>query len=195
MAQSSRKILIILAVVVLILVLYFFFIYRPKSVEISNMQNQLADVKRDKEEKERIVADLDQFNREVKELEQRLSEALAQLPNEKEIPQILEQVAKLTEDSGLKMNVFTVLPEVPRQLYSEVPISLQIKGNYHNIALFFDKASKLKRIINISNLELSDPMDVKGETVISVSCKATTFRFLKQAPPAAKPAGKTGKKK
>ena len=84
MGQSSRKILIILAVVVVLVVLYFFFIYRPKSIEITNYLKDLNEIKRDKEEKQKIVADLEQFNREVMELEKRLQEALAQLPNENE---------------------------------------------------------------------------------------------------------------
>jgi len=191
MAQSSRKILVILAIVVAIGVLYAVFMARPKNAEISELRKSLSEVKRDKEEKEKIVADLEQFNREVQELEQRLREALAQLPNEKEIDKILAQLARLIEDSGLSLNKFTVMPEVPRQLYSEVPISLEISGNYHNIALFFDKASKLKRIINFSNLELGNAKDVSGERMIDVTCTATTFRFVKGAMGGAAPK-KTG---
>jgi type IV pilus assembly protein PilO len=179
MGQSSRKILIILAVVVVLVVLYFFLMYRPKAAEITNYTKDLADIQRDKEEKQKIVADLDQFNREVVELEKRLNEALAQLPNDKEIDQILEQLASLVRDSGLRLESFKVMSEIPRQLYNEVPMALEISGNYHNIALFFDKASKLKRIINFSNLELGTPRQERGETVVSVSCTATTFRFVK----------------
>lgn len=181
MAQSTRKILIILAVVVLVLVIYFFLIYRPKSNEIANLYDELNKIKREKEEKEKIVADLDQFNREVEELKERLAEALAQLPNQKEIDQILDQLSGLIEDSGLYLETFAVNPEVPRQLYSEVPITLKITGNYHNIALFFDKASKLKRIINFSNLSLGGSREDRGETIINVECTATTFRFIKSS--------------
>ena len=197
MAQS-RKILIILAIVVLILVVYFFMIYKPKNDEIANYQNDLNEIKRDKEEKEKIVADLDQFNREVTELEQRLNEALSQLPNEKEIDKILTQLSRLIEDSGLRLRNFTVMPELPKQLYSAVPISLELTGNYHNVALFFDKASKLKRIINFSNLRIGNTKNIAGETLVDVTCTATTFRFVRGG--AAKPAtkdkkGKKGKKK
>ena len=192
MAQS-RKILIILAIVVLILVVYFFMIYKPKNDEIANYQNDLNEIKREKQEKEKIVADLDQFNREVTELEQRLNEALSQLPNEKEIDKILTQLSRLIEDSGLRLKNFTVMPEIPRQLYSEVPISLELSGNYHNLALFFDKASKLKRIINFSNLQIGNAQSIAGETLVSVNCTATTFRFVRNVP--AKPAGKDAKGK
>jgi type IV pilus assembly protein PilO len=174
-------------------------IYRPKSVEIAQFQNELNEIQREKAEKEKIVADLDQFNREVAELEQRLQEALSQLPNEKEIDKILAQLSRLIEDSGLSLNKFQVMPEVSKSLYNEVPINLELTGNYHNIALFFDKASKLKRIINFSNLKLGDAQKISGETTIGVSCTATTFRFIKGAVSAKTKKGgkgpKGGKKK
>ena len=191
MAQSTRKILIILAVVVLVVVVYFFTLYQTKVKEISSLKEELVKVQREKEEKQRIVADLDQFNREVQNLQEKLNEALAQLPNEKEIDQILDQLAELVNDSGLTLDAFTVNPEIPKSLYSEVPITLAISGNYHNIALFFDKASKLKRIINFSNLQLGGAKLVNGETMIAVDCKATTFRFVKSSPKAASSNGKS----
>ena len=179
--------MIILAVIVLILVLYLFMIYKPKSAEIAKFKQDLTAVKKEKEEKEKIVADLDEFNREVKELEQRLNEALSQLPNEREVDKILAQLSRLITDSGLMLQKFVVQPEMPKTLYNEVPISLEISGNFHNIALFFDKASKLKRIINFSGMTLAEPKNERGDTLITVTCTATTFRFNKaasKAPPA-----------
>lgn len=170
-----------MAVVVLIVVFYFFFVYRPKAVEITDLKADLSEKRRDKEEKEKIVADLERFNRDVQELEKELDKVLAQLPDKKEIDQILEQLSRLIEDTGLKLEKFTVLPEVPRQLYNEVPIALEITGNYHNLALFFDKASKMERIINFTGLDLGDAALIGGETIIKVLCKATTFRFVKGA--------------
>ena len=89
------------------------------------------------------------------------------------------------------------MPEIRKQLYNEVPIALSLSGNYHNIALFFDKASKLKRIINFSNLDLGSPKSQTGETIIDVTCTATTFRFVKGGgtPAAGKGKGKGNKGK
>ena len=164
MASSSRKILVILAIIVMIVSVYYFFFYRTKKADLVDLKAELTEVRHEKMEKEKIVADLDQFNREVTELARRLHEALAQLPNEKEIDQILTQLSRLIYDSGLSLNSFTVMPEIRKQLYNEVPIALSLSGNYHNIALFFDKASKLKRIINFSNLDLGSPKSQTGET-------------------------------
>jgi len=66
----------------------------------------------------------------------------------------------------------------PQEFYARVPLELTMSGGYHNVATFFDKISKLDRIINILDFSMGDAEEVGGETVVKTSCLATTFRFL-----------------
>jgi type IV pilus assembly protein PilO len=65
-----------------------------------------------------------------------------------------------------------------QEFYARVPLELTMLGSYHNVAVFFDKISKLDRIINILNFSMGDVKDKGAETVVKTSCLATTFRFL-----------------
>jgi type IV pilus assembly protein PilO len=65
-----------------------------------------------------------------------------------------------------------------QEFYARVPLELTMLGSYHNVATFFDKLSKLDRIINILNFSMGDVKERGGETVVKTSCLATTFRFL-----------------
>jgi len=65
-----------------------------------------------------------------------------------------------------------------QEFYARVPLELTMVGSYHNVATFFDKISKLDRIINILNFSMGDVKQRAGETVVKTSCLATTFRFL-----------------
>jgi type IV pilus assembly protein PilO len=69
-------------------------------------------------------------------------------------------------------------PQEPQEFYARVPLELTILGSYHNVATFFDKVSKLDRIINILNFSMGDVKEIGGETILKTSCLATTFRFL-----------------
>lgn len=69
-------------------------------------------------------------------------------------------------------------PTEPEEFYARVPLELTMLGSYHNVATFFDKISKLDRIINVLNFSMGDVKQVGGETVVKTSCLATTFRFL-----------------
>jgi type IV pilus assembly protein PilO len=69
-------------------------------------------------------------------------------------------------------------PEELQDFYARVPLELTMLGSYHNVAVFFDKISKLDRIINILNFSMGDVKQMGDETVVKTSCLATTFRFL-----------------
>jgi type IV pilus assembly protein PilO len=182
---NSKKILIIVALVLAVCVVYLFFFFQPKKVEISDLESALDKKKVDMTEKQRIAKDVEKFNVQVKALDEQLKESLAQLPNDKEIPQILRLFAKLASISGIEMTNFTVLPEIKKALYAEVPIDLQLTGGFHNIAIFFDKISKQDRIINISNVKIANPTIINGETQVVTTCTATAFRFISPAEAAA----------
>lgn len=174
---TSRKILIILALVVLICVLYFFLIYQGKQDEISKTQTLLSELTQQYQEVKAASEGLQSIKVEINKLDQRLTESLAQLPEQKKIESILRSFEDLALSAGLELATITPNPEAPRDFYSEIPIELEITGAYHNIALFFDKVSRLKRVINVSGLRLSDPTEKNGEILISANCIATAFRF------------------
>jgi type IV pilus assembly protein PilO len=182
---NSKKILIIVALVLAVCVVYLFFFFQPKRVEISELEGTLDKKKAEMQERQKIAKDKDKFDREVKELEARLKESLAQLPNTKEISEILRLLSKLANISGIEMTNFSVMPEAKKALYAEVPIELSLVGGFHNIAIFFDKISKQDRIVNIQNVKIANPTVLNGETVVTTTCTAIAFRFMapSEAPP------------
>ena len=113
-----------------------------------------------------------------------LKDALTQLPNEKEIPEILKSISSLGKESNLEFTLFRPKPEVPQQFYAQVPIELSVLGSYHNIGMFFDKVSKLPRIINVVDFNMTRAKDVKGrsenEVLVKTSCMFNTYRFIEQ---------------
>ena len=189
---GTKGILVVVALVVAVVAAYIFMFYLPKVDDINELQTTLDKKREDMLEKQQIAKDKDRFILQVEELNERLNEALSQLPNEKEIAEILNMLAENAQVSGIDMDIFTVRPESMRELYSEVPIDLQITGQYHNIAIFFDKLSQQKRIINVSNVKLGNPNLLNGETVVTATCTATAFRFVEQKKTNAKKKSKKG---
>ena len=64
-----------------------------------------------------------------------------------------------------------------RSPISEWAIKIQLQGGYHNLALFFDRVSRFRRIINIDELKIS-PLKGRGGTrdrTISASFTAKTY--------------------
>jgi len=109
---------------------------------------------------------------------------LTQLPNEKEIPEILKNISSLGRESNLEFTLFRPKPEVPQQFYAQVPIELVALGSYHNVGIFFDKVSKLPRIINVVDFNMARVKDVRGrsesEIVLRTACMINTYRFIEK---------------
>lgn len=169
----------ILAVLVVLLVGAFTWVaLLPEYEKIGEMDQELSRLEADLIQKQRIANNLPKFKAEFLKLEEQLKAALTQLPNKKEIPSLLTNLATIARDNGLDVVSFSPRGEVSKGFYAEVPGSLDLVGTYHQIAEFAQAVSKLSRIVNISDLELSSPK-VEGDlAVLKIKCKVTTFRFV-----------------
>lgn len=178
----------------LVLGLYGVLLYKPASAELQQVATKERDLQRKVSEVRAIVANLAAFEQELGDLEQKLKLALRQLPDSKELPVLLTDISSLGKDAGLEFKLFKPKPEVPRDFYAEVPIEIEFSGTYHDIARFFDKVSKLPRIVNVNRMVMKLADADAQSTVLNVSGEATTFRFIEQpaapAQPGAQPAGK-----
>ena len=173
--------LIGLGVVVALLVAGFvWFLWLPKYEELENLENKLHQVERELIQKQQIANDLPKFKAEFAKMEKQLEQALSELPNQKEIPTLLTNLATLAKDNGLDVKKFQPRGEVPKGFFAEVPSQLSLEGSYHDIAAFAQAVGELSRIVNISNLDLSGPKVVGDHAVLKISCKVTTFRFIEQ---------------
>ena len=174
---SSQKALILILVIAIFCLGGYYYIYKPKQRKIDILEPELHKLQRTLRENLEITKGIKDIEEELKKIKDRLQEAQAQLPTEKEIPNLLTRISDLGSAVGLEFLLFQPKPEIPREFYNDVPIDIVIKGNYHKVAQFFDMIAHLPRIVNISNISMKQPK-LSGEIVIlETSCLATTFRF------------------
>ncbi|WP_240746296.1 type 4a pilus biogenesis protein PilO [Trichloromonas acetexigens] len=176
--------------------LFVYLMYLPMREELAGLQQKDASLQSKIQEDQRIADNLPKFKAEFEKMEALLNDALTELPNEKEIPNLLTSITALAKESGLNVTLFKPGAEKPKGFYAEVPVELKMVGSYHEVALFSDAVAKLPRIVNINNLTLASPKDDSGRILLAVNCLATTFRFIEGATAvdAGKKPGKGGKK-
>lgn len=133
-----------------------------------------------------------QFMREVERLKQRLREAEEQLPKGAEVPKLLRDIAYEAQQSGLRLDRFEIQSESQQGDFSQVPVKMSVRGSYHEIAVFFDRLSKMPRIVNVTDLNMTTPQMENKKLVVGSSYTATTYRFLDKPPEAAVPTPTTG---
>jgi type IV pilus assembly protein PilO len=181
---TPKKIIILVVILCVIAGLYLYLFFMPQREELNFAKGELSKLARELSESRAITRDLEKFKGQVEKLNEELKHALTQLPNEKEIPEILKNISSLGKESNLEFTLFKPKPEEPQQFYAKVPIELVALGNYHNIGIFFDKVSKLPRIINVVDFNMTRAKETKGtselEVLVKTSCMINTYRFIEK---------------
>lgn len=173
--------LAILAISALALVAGTYFLsISPLEEQIARTNKQINQLDASLVQKKAIARDLTRYRVEVERLKQRLNEALTLLPNEAEIPELLQKLASLVEQSDCTMENFEPMSEISAGFYARIPVKMAVTGNFHAIAVFFDKVSKLSRIVNVSDIVLEDPQPVNKRVVLKAEFLATTFKFIEK---------------
>jgi len=176
-----QRVAILAVLVVLLVGAFTWVVLLPEYEKMGEMDQELSRLEADLIQKQRIANNLPKFKAEFLKLEEQLKAALTQLPNKKEIPSLLTNLATIARDNGLDVVSFSPRGEVSKGFYAEVPGSVDLVGTYHQIAEFAQAVSKLSRIVNLSDLELSSPKVEGDVAVLKIKCKVTTFRFVDNA--------------
>lgn len=173
--------------------LFYYYYERPVRADIEGRQTQLAALRADISKGLATAKQLPEFRAEVSDLEGRLANLRAVLPEEKDAADLLRRMQTVATQSNLTIVGFKPAPTVTKQLHAEWPIQLQLEGTYHNLALFFDRVGKFTRIVNISALEVKGKAKPEPNATIAATCVATTFVLLDAADQPPAPAGRGGR--
>jgi type IV pilus assembly protein PilO len=169
---------IIPAILLLLGASYWYFLYQPAVDKIARVERQIAGKRKTLNKHRKIAAQYDAFKAKVDELQDQLRIALIQLPNRKEIPDLIRQISDLGVRTGLQINLLRPQPEHPKEFYAEVPITVKMEGDYHSVGQFFDALGRLPRIVSVSNVQMSVKKKGKEAASLETQGLVTTFRFF-----------------
>lgn len=175
-----QKILMSFSVVLIFAGLYIYLLYMPMLESLGVLEKKLSDLQSKVSQVRAVAAELPKFEEEHKKVTELLAKALTQLPGNDEIPKLLKDMEVLGNSAGVEFVSVSLKKEHRKSFYAEVPISLSMVGLYHDIAVFFDKLSKLPRIVNVSRIAISKPKMVEGRLILSLNCIATTYKFIEK---------------
>ncbi len=168
----------VVAVVLGVVAGYYFLLYQGQAERLVNLQGQAEELQR-KLNKVRVVAsNLDEFKAEVAKLERDLALVIKQLPNKKHFEDLLRDISTAGKKVGVAIKSIERTKEVSHNFYAEVPFKLEIEGEYHDIARFFEQLAALPRIVNMGAMEIKVASESDLGTTLKIKGTATTFRFI-----------------
>src|SRR4051812_10128686 len=171
---------------------FIYYYELPARADISARETQLIALRGDINKGLNTAKKLPEFRAQVTDLEGRLANLKQILPEEKDAADLLNRMQAVAAQSNMTIKGFKPSPTVTKQLHAEWPITLELEGTYHNLAIFFDRVGKFTRIVNISGLDVKGRPESQTKTAtqhtITATCTATTFVLLDKPNPT-KPAG------
>ncbi len=177
---NSRKVLLFIGTLAILCAGFHFLKYKDLRkgnealrVSITSQNERLAVLKR----KAGMIA---QVEAEVARIEEAFMKDLAMLPDQKEIPALLDNVSRLGGEVGIENILFQPQNEQQLDYYNAVPIRLELVGTYHQMGAFLDKISKLDRILKVEDLNMTRQHD---SSRIQVFCTLYTYRYSDQPAP------------
>ena len=159
---------------------------------IEAQRGRLAVLRADIDRGVNAERQLPQFRAQIAELERRLEELKAILPDQKDAQDILRRVHNLAVQSNLAIRSFTPKMSIKKQLHEEWPIEMQVEGTYHDLGFFFDRIARFPRIINVGEVQIRARDQQASASTITVRYTATTFVLLDAPAPAPGRAGGPG---
>jgi type IV pilus assembly protein PilO len=192
---KQQKIGIVAVLIIMLLALDYSFLYFPRSGQISRLTEDIENARVERDKKRKLAADLPKLQQQLHTLDGMLKEAVAELPDRKEIPDLLSSISGKAKDAGLEVLLFRPRGENLQEFYAEIPVDIVVRGGFHNLVAFFDEVGRLKRLVNIQNIEIKSPRTKDEQVSVETASLATTFRFLDEAERAKVAAEKAAKEK
>lgn len=177
------KIAAIAVVCLLILGGGYWFVIQGEIEQYDADQAKEAQLRETYLNKKALAINLPAYKQQMEEMEQTFGSLLRQLPNSTEVPDLLVDITQAGLGRGLEFVLFRPEKEQPRDFYAELPISLQVTGTYHELALFVSDAAALPRIVTFGDINITGGS--KGNR-LTMSAQARTYRYIEGG--SAKPA-------
>jgi len=167
----------ILLVCVVILFAGYWFLIQGELDEYGDAQNKEQSLRETYMNKKGLAINLPAYKQQMEEMEQTFGSLLRQLPNTTEVPDLLVDITQAGLGRGLEFELFRPEKEQPKDFYAELPISIKVRGTYHELAQFVSDVAALPRIVTFGDITITSR---DKDDKLTMSAKARTYRYLEE---------------
>ena len=169
------RIAVVAMVFVGVLGLGYWLDIKDQRISLEKAENKETELRQTFETKAKKAANLAAYEQQLEEMRASFGAMLRQLPNKTEVAELLVDISQTGLASGLEFELFKPQGEVPREFYAELPISIRVKGDYHEFGNFISGVAALPRIVTVHDIEMAPGKD-GGELTMDMLAK--TYRYI-----------------
>lgn len=175
--SGPQRLLILLLMLVGIFVGFYMLVYTGLEGDIEKEKARHDKLLLEETDIKRKVANKAEIMDELEGLRKRKEKVEKVLPQKAEIPRLLQKIYGQAKIVGLDIKSFEPGGEAPQNLYTEIPVTMQLSGTYDQVADFFYYVGRMERVVNIKNISMERKQSgAFGAGALSVTCEAITYR-------------------
>jgi type IV pilus assembly protein PilO len=168
------RVLIIVIIFVGVLGLGYWLDTKDQGMRLEKAEQKEQELRNAFEVKAKKAANLQAYEQQLEEMRESFGAMLRQLPNKTEVAELLVDISQTGLASGLEFELFKPQSEIPKEFYAELPISIRVKGDYHEFGNFISGVAALPRIVTVHDVAIEQ----SKEQGLTMNILAKTYRYL-----------------
>lgn len=171
------KLGVLLILLLLLVFASYWFDWQDQITQIDGAKTQEEQLRTTFLSKKKQAIDLPAYRKQLVDIESQFGALLKQLPGKSEMDALLTDINQAGLGRGLQFELFRpAAQETPRDFYAELPITIRVTGNYHDLGAFASDIGRLSRIVTLNDISLAT-----GKEGLTMNATAKTFRYLDEA--------------
>ncbi len=170
----APRIAVFAALLVVTVAAFWWFDWRDQARTLLQREAEERSLREDWRGKKEQAINIDEYRRQLAEIDRQFGALLKQLPNRAEMDSLLSDINQAGLGRGLQFDLFKPGSDVIKDFYAEMPIDIRVVGSYHDFGEFVSDVAKMPRIVTLNNVK----MDGVPGGKLKFEAKAVTYRYL-----------------
>ena len=158
-----------------ILALGYFLLISTEPDSLARSQANEEKLRKEFENKAFRVANLNEYKTQLEEMQTTFGALLKQLPQDTEIPGLIDDISAAALNSGLVLKTMDPQALKTTEFYKELPINIEVEGDYHQMGAFVSGVAAMPRIVTLHDFSIS--RSGKGAEKLSMKILAKTYQY------------------
>ncbi len=132
----------------------YYYLIKDQIAELDTIKQEEISLKNSFETKQRKAVNLKDYKAQLDQIEASLGEMIKQMPTKAEVANLLVDISQTGLASGLEFKLFKPGGEIRKEFYSELPINIEVIGDYEELGLFVSGLASLPRIVTVHDVNM-----------------------------------------
>lgn len=172
------KAVVLIIVLAAVVAAGWYFDWQDQQQSLEQVRGEEDQLRSQFEIRQRRAAALDDYKAQLEEMEDSFGAMLRQLPSRVEVAGLLVDISQTGLASGLEFELFRPQSTQEREFYAEMPIDIEVRGQYHEFGRFVSGVANLPRIVTLHDVTITDGGGDDGE--LTMQATARTYWYLEE---------------